>query len=264
MDVQSVHLTIAERKQRWREFLDMTGPPGHVFLIRYNEGGPERPLPHPDKKRERIEWAWDMYLRHLSRMEWLDDDSIPCLEVYTGVEIFAEAFGCSVHRPDTDMPFALPLIHDAAEVSRLKVLDLDTPPLPMLFEMADELRKRAGGDTLLRIVDIQSPMDIAALIWDKNIFYSALIESPEAVKELSSKVMELLIAFLDEWFSRYGEEFIAHYPDYYMPKGMTLSEDEVGAVDEEMFVEFFLPELVHLSERYGGIGIHCCATARHQ
>ncbi|MCK4376556.1 MAG: hypothetical protein KAX19_14565, partial [Candidatus Brocadiae bacterium] len=52
--------------------------------------------------------------------------------------------------------------------------------------------------------------------------------------------------------------------DYYMPVGITLSEDEVGAVNEEMFEEFFLPELVELSDRYGGIGMHCCADARHQ
>lgn len=116
----------------------------------------------------------------------------------------------------------------------------------------------------MRLVDIQSPMDIAALIWNKNDIYIAIIESPEAVKELAAKVGELMVKFLDEWFARYGQEFIAHYPVYYMPQGITLSEDEVGAVNEEMFVEFYLPELVALSKRYGGIGIHCCANAKHQ
>ena len=112
--------------------------------------------------------------------------------------------------------------------------------------------------------DIQSPMDIAALIWDKNSFYIALLEEPAAVKDLSRMVFELLTAFLDEWFSRYGTEYIAHYPSYYMNGGMTLSEDEIGAVDERMFDEMFYDELCELSERYGGIGIHCCANAVHQ
>ena len=83
-------------------------------------------------------------------------------------------------------------------------------------------------------------------------------------KELAEKTNQLLTAFLDEWFSRYGDGFVAHYPEYYMPSGITLSEDEIGSVNEEMFVEFFLPHLTELSNRYGGIGIHCCATARHQ
>jgi hypothetical protein len=31
-----------------------------------------------------------------------------------------------------------------------------------------------------------------------------------------------------------------------------------------MFNEFCLDEICELSERYGGIGIHCCANAKHQ
>ena len=49
-----------------------------------------------------------------------------------------------------------------------------------------------------------------------------------------------------------------------MSGGITLSEDEVGMVSPEIFEEFFLPELTALSARYGGLGMHCCANARHQ
>lgn len=255
---------ISARKERWCDFLSMEGPPGHLFQIHYPPDGLERPHPWPDLKAERIEWSWETYRRHLARIEWLRDDSIPCLDVYTGTEIFAEAFGCPVARPDDQMPFARPLISEASEVDRLRVPDVGDGPLAMLFDIADELRRRAGNGALLKLVDIQSPMDIAALIWDKSRFYVAIVEQPEAVKALAAKVHELLVAFLDEWFARYGAEFIAHYPHYYMPRGITLSEDEIGSVSEEMFVEFFLPELVALSERYGGIGVHCCANARHQ
>ena len=255
---------IEKRKQRWQSFLSMNNGTQHVFQIGYQPDALTRPLPWPDNKSERIEWAWEMYQRHLKRMEWLEDDSIPYLDIHTGTEIFAAAFGCDVYRPDNSMPFALPMIHSGSEVAQLEVPDLDTPPLAILFEIADELRRRAGKDALVRLVDIQSPMDIAALIWDKNDLYIGIVESPDAVKELVSKVADLMVKFLDQWFARYGQEFIAHYPIYYMPQGITLSEDEAGAVDAEMFVEFFLPELLKLSHRYGGIGIHCCANARHQ
>lgn len=255
---------LSERKQRWIDFYDRAKPPRHMRLIRYNAGLPERPLPYPDRVQDRIDWAWTKYRHQVDRMRWLDDDTIPHLDVYTGTEIFAAAFGCPVHLSGDTMPFALPLIHRASEVARLKVPSLDAPPLAVLFDIADELRRRAGDDVLVKLVDIQSPMDIAALIWDKNSIYMAMLESPEAVKELSAKVAELLTAFLDEWFSRYGRAFIAHYPDYYMPGGITLSEDEIGAVNNDMFEALFLPELAGLSERYGCIGVHCCAHARHQ
>ncbi len=255
---------IQERKKRWQEFLSMDGSTKNVFLIHYNEGLPPRPPLWPDKKRERIEWIVQVYERKMEQLEWLLDDSIPHLKMLTGPEIFAEAFGCPVYRPDDNMPFARPLIHSASEVSKLKVPGLSSSSLAYLFDMADEVKKRTGDDAVMQLVDVQSPMDIASLIWDKNDFYIAMITDPEAVKELAAKVKELLTAFLDEWFRRYGTEFIAHFPDYYMPCGITLSEDEIGSVSEEMFMEFFYPELVELSERYGGIGIHCCAHARHQ
>jgi len=49
-----------------------------------------------------------------------------------------------------------------------------------------------------------------------------------------------------------------------MPGGLTLSEDEVGAISQRMFDALFMPELAELSARYGGLGMHCCAHARHQ
>jgi hypothetical protein len=260
--------SIAMRKQRWCDFLDMGILPerrsGHLFLIPFDPDAPARPHPWPDQKQARIEWAWQLYERQRQRMEWLHDDALPYLDPYTGTEIFAEAFGCSIQRPSDDMPFARPLISAASQVASVRVPDLSARPLADLFDIADELRRRAGPEALMKLVDIQSPMDIAALIWDKNTAYIALCETPEAMLELAAKVRELLMAFLDEWFRRYGTEFIAHYPAYYMPRGITLSEDEVGAVSREMFVQYYLPELAELSNRYGGIGMHCCAHARHQ
>lgn len=256
--------SLEARKQRWCDFLDPAQPPRHLFCIGHDPAAPPRPWPWPDNVPERIDWAWQTYERELERAEWLLDDTVPHLAPFTGTEIFAEAFGCQVHRADDNMPFALPLVHNAAEAARVRVPDLNVRPLAMLFEIADELRRRAGNGALLQLVDIQSPMDIAALIWDKNDLYMAMIQQPNAVKDLAAKVHELLVAFLDAWFERYGPAFIAHYPKYYMPWGITLSEDEVGAVNGEMFEEFFADELVALSRRYGGIGIHCCADARHQ
>ncbi|MBM3277510.1 MAG: hypothetical protein FJY95_05445 [Candidatus Handelsmanbacteria bacterium] len=254
---------IAQRKERWARFYQPSHR-GHLLLIRLAEEVPPRPLPHPDRRGERVEWAWQRYQAQLERLAWLEDDSLPHLDVYTGTEIFAAAFGCPVHRPEDQMPFALPLIRRASQVSSLRVPSLDEPGLALLLGMADELRARAGPRALLKLVDIRSPMDIAALIWDKSSFYAALLEAPEAVRELAAKVKELLTAFLDEWFARYGREYLAHYPDYYMEGGITLSEDEIGAVGPQVYAELFHPELVELSGRYGGIGVHCCAHARHQ
>lgn len=255
---------ISHRKQRWLDLYDPTKPGVRCCLVRWMPDLPERPWPHEHNLEERVDWAWKKYLSQVEQLAWLDDDTLPFLDVYTGTEIFAAAFGCKTYYPENDMPFAMPLIKSADEVSKVQVPGLDVPPVAILFKMADELRQRAGPEALMHMVDIQTPMDISALIWDKTTFYPALIQEPEAVKELAHKVLVFLEAFLDEWFARYGREFIAHYPDYYMPYGITISEDEIGAVSGKMFNQFFLPELEELSHRYGAIGMHCCAHARHQ
>ena len=259
---------VNQRVDRWRKLFDSSSPVRRVFLV---YGGDDENMPpiehtpaHPEKAAGRIETAWQNYQRQVSRAEWLDDDTIPYVDTYSGTEIFAAAFGCEVHRYAGGGTAARPLVSDASEAAALKVPDISHPALAVLFEIGDELRRRAGDDALMKIPDIQSPIDIAALIWEKTSFYYAMVDAPAAVKELAEKCRQLLIAFCDEWFDRYGRQFIAHYPAYYMPTGLTLSEDEIGSVNREMAEEFFLPHLNALSDHFGGLGIHCCANARHQ
>lgn len=218
----------------------------------------------PENAAARIERRWAEYELMCRKALLVDDDRVPYLNNSTGTEIFAEAFGCHVHRPVDNMPFALPFIHSAAEADALQEPELSTSPLAYLFDIADELRRRGGPDAVMKPVDVQSPMDIVALLWDKADLFVAMIESPEAVKALADKVRRLMVAFFVEWFGRYGTTFVAHYPDYVMDRGITMSVDEVGAVSGDMFHEFFRPELIGLAEEFGGLGIHCCADARHQ
>jgi len=267
MDLQT---DIAARKERWGRFLRNDNSPRFTYFVHCNDPAGDKQnvmeQPHlwPELKQERIEWAWQQYEAWMQTAAWRKDDWVPHLSMITGTEIFAEAFGCEVSWPEHTNPFALPMIRDASEVSKVKVPELSTSSLAMLFEMADELVRRGGPEAALKMVDVQSPMDVAALVWDKCKLFPAMIMNPEAVLELADKTCELLTAFHDEWFRRYGTGRVAHYPNYYVTDGITLSEDEVGAVSPEMFEQFFLPGLTRLSQRYNGMGIHCCADARHQ
>jgi hypothetical protein len=258
--------SIEERKARWCEALMPTrSGRKFIYLVNYPmPGAPANPKFWPDHKQERIEWAWRRYLCFIDRVTKVDDDLVPYLGVGSGSEIYAEAFGCQVFRPDDHMPMAVTLIHSAAEVAKLKVPRLEDSPLMRLFEIADALRERAGRDALLGLPDVQSPMDIAAQIWDKTEMFAALVEEPQAVKDLAAMTKELLIAFLDAWIARYGKVLIANCPDFYMPQGIALADDEIGSVSPAMFEEFFRDALNELSDRYGGIGIHCCAHSEHQ
>jgi hypothetical protein len=259
---------IEARLKRWNAFVE-GGTGSFMFHVNFplpeleSQLCPAPPL-WPDRVSERIERRWAEYEVMCRKAELVDDDRVPYISNITGTEIFAEAFGCSVHRPDDNMPFALPLVRSAAEADRLKTPELSTSSLAYLFDLADELYRRGGPEVVMKPVDIQSPMDIVALLWEKADLCCAMIDAPDAVKALADKVRVLLVAFFDEWVKRYGTTFVSHYPDYVMHGGITMSVDEVGALSPAMFTEFFRDELVSLSEHFGGLGIHCCADARHQ
>ncbi len=255
---------IAQRIRFWQDFSRLDGSTRFALLAIYDKVGVPQPPLRYEFAQQRVDWAVRAWEAAMGEARHVDDDSVPSLSVITGTEIFAEAMGCPVHYPNDNNPFALPLVHSAAQASRLRAPRWQDTRLATLFDMADRMRSLAGPDALLRLPDIQSPLDIAALVWDKNSFYPALMEEPEAVHALIEQCKALLFSFLDDWFARYGAVYMSHYPDYVMQGGVTLSEDEIGVISPAMFREYALPTLTQMSERYGGLGMHCCADSERQ
>lgn len=259
-------MSFEAQKQKWLDFMDIRTSVKNMAVILYdfeNEIG-ARPLPYHENLESRITWAAEVYKRQADRAAWLGDDKVPALHAYTGTEIFAEAFGCKVHRSIDNMPFALPMIFDVADVAKLKEPDIFRSSLGEVFEIAGKLRQRCGYDAVMQLPDIQSPWDISALICEKTACMVGIYDDPEAVKELAMMCERTLCKFLDAWFREFGTEYVAHYPDYFMSGGLTLSEDEIGIINSDTFEAFCLDSLNRLSDRYGGIGIHCCANSSHQ
>jgi len=265
----SIENKIQNRKKRWIDFLSMDSEIKRLLITTIYKFEIENlaklaTVLIPGNKQKRIDYILEKYEKMLEQMQWLEDDSIPYLSFFTGSEIFAEAFGCKVKHPNSNLPFSIPIIKTSGEVTKLKVPNLYDSTLFKHFEIADEVIKRTGKDITTGLTDTPGPFEVAAQIWDKNEFFIALIKEPEAVKELTAKIMQLQIAFFDEWFSRYGNEFIAPFPNFYMKGGLYISNDEVGSINEQMFLDFVLDDLNTLSKRYGGLGMHCCANADHQ
>ena len=255
---------ISERKKRWNALLSGAENARNIVIVHYLPGfEASRFTTDGDYGREsdRIVRKYHIMAENVGRIH---DDTVPFLDMTTGTEIFAEAFGCRVFYPGDNMPFALSMIGSVKEISTLKTPDMWNTRLAKLFETAYNLKKRTDGSAVVKLPDIQSPLDIAALIMNKEAFYTAMADDPEAIRELAYKTHMLLTQFLDEWFKEFGKEFVAHHPDYYMEYGITLSEDEIGSFGPGPFEKLVLGELNDLSERYGRIGIHCCANARHQ
>ncbi|MCG3147227.1 MAG: hypothetical protein PCFJNLEI_00665 [Verrucomicrobiae bacterium] len=202
--------------------------------------------------------------------EALDLDCVPSVNLNTNTGVFAAAFGCPLHvfqRMETNA-CALPAVTSAAEADALPQPELArSQTLARILELGSLLRDRLGPEVPIGVPDIQSPFDIAALVWKKEDLFAAMIEAPDSVNRLVGKCHRLLTDFLQEFKRMFPNCNLSHCPvTAWAPPdlGCWLSEDEAGSISAAMFEEFMLPTLVAMSETFGGMGVHCCAAADHQ
>ncbi|MCC6445271.1 MAG: hypothetical protein IT210_17650 [Armatimonadetes bacterium] len=242
---------------------------GHAVIMTSEGATPIEPDDFSVSKRPVRDWLPGVLQGYEAKVRWLEeigDDSVPYATLGTGTGLFAAAFGCPVHIYPDSPACALPLVSTAEEADRLEVPGLDAPTLARVFELGRLVRERVGPETPISVPDIQSPFDIAALVWRKEDFYIAMVENPEAVKRLVGKCHALLKNFWHEFIREFPECNLCHCPIAWAPPrlGCWLSEDEAGCISTGMFEEFCLPWLADLSESFGGLFMHCCATADYQ
>jgi len=216
-----------------------------------------------------VSWVVEGYEREVAHREAVGDDGVPVAKLGTGTHIYAAAFGCPVKTFDNDNPCALPFITTAAEADKIEVPAIEScPTLSRVIELGQKVRDSLGPDAYLGPCDMQTGFDTMCLIWDKTDLYCAMMleDEREAVKRLADKCAELYKQFLIELRHEFPNMSPLHCPGTWCPPelGPWMSNDECGAVSTDMFEEFMLPEMVDLAETFGGIGMHCCASAEHQ
>ena len=248
------------------------GPfPGHAFHFVHE---PVNSPGHGDftlvNERPVSDWLsyviadYESQLRLLSE---LDHDGVPYVNLLTNTGVFAAGFGCKMHLFEGSNAAAGPCVETVADAAKLKTPRVeDVPTLMRVIELARLVRDTLGPDVHVTGCDIQSPFDIAALIWRKQDLFVAMIEEPNAVKDLIAKTHELLMNFLVIYTREFPNFNPIHCPWGWVPTelGIGLSEDEAGSLNTEMFEEFSLPSLVEISNLCGGMFLHCCAAADHQ
>lgn len=257
---------------RSRQFLtDLFAGPfrGHGVIMDAPMGaspGPGDFISSPLPAADWLPWVVEGYEHMVRWHEALDDDAMPTAKLWTGTEIFAAAFGCDIHVYEGMPPAARPLVCSTAEADRLPQPDLQAWPMAKVFELGHLVRERLGPEVPIGVPDIQSPFDIAALVWNKEDLFIAMVEEPEAVHRLVAKCHRLLVDFFTAFQREFSNVNLCHCPNAWAPPalGCWLSEDEAGSMSTAMFEEFCLPTLTGLSEQFGGLFMHCCASADHQ
>lgn len=218
---------------------------------------------------EWVPWVAENHRRLAARLALVQDDAVPTASIATGTHIFAQAMGCGVHVFPDNNPCAKPMVSTAAEADALPEPDLwRTPVFERIFELAHLVRRELGPDVPLGPCDMQSGFDTACLVWDKTEMSMAMTDDDgrAAVARLTGKCARLLQTFLRAWRDEFPDCSPCHCPRCWTPPelGPWVSNDECGGVSPRTFRELIMPELVELSQTWGGLGMHCCACAEHQ
>lgn len=199
--------------------------------------------------------------------EVVNSDMVPVANLLTGTQIFAVAMGREPCVVEGNPPYAHAKVFSAEEALKIRAPKVENcRNLMKVFELADALRRELGPDATLSPTDMQSGFDIANIIWDKTDLMCSVIGEPDAVKHLAGECSKLLKEFYAKLKYEFPNLSACHCPGSWVPTefGIWVSNDECGAISDETFEEFCLPELIELSETFGGLGMHCCANAEHQ
>jgi hypothetical protein len=207
------------------------------------------------------------YQRWVALSEAVGDDAVPFVRILTGTHIYAVCFGATPHFYPDNNPYAEPCVATPADADALPEPKLENcRPLMRVLELADALRRELGPGVTLGPPDMQTGFDTACILWDKTDLLCSMIEQPDAVKRLAGKCGRLVRDFIAAYRRNFPNTTFGHCPSTWTPAscGPWVSNDECGIMSPEMFEEFCLPELVALSQAFGGLGMHCCANAQHQ
>lgn len=219
--------------------------------------------------RDWLPWVVENYRRDVELLEKVPHDGVPYAKLGTGTQIYASAFGAPAHLFEKDNPAAAPIAFSSEDADRIEEPDLlSCRGLVRIFELAGLVERELGKDVPLGPPDMQTGFDTACLLWDKSSLYLAMADEEEraSVHRLTAKCARLLKRFLAELRRQFPQMSPLHCPHVWCPPdlGPWISNDECGAISVEAFETFALPELIDLSLSFGGLGMHCCASAEHQ
>jgi hypothetical protein len=214
-----------------------------------------------------VPWFVEDYRRWVSLSEAAQDDAVPFVRLMTGTHLYAICFGAKPHFYPDNNPYAEPCVAHATDADRVAEPKLENcRPLMRVLELAAAVQRELGPGVVLGPPDMQTGFDTACILWDKTDLLCAMVDEPEAVKRLAGKCGRLLRDFIAAYRRAFSNSTLGHCPSTWTPPefGPWVSNDECGNMSPAMFEEFCLPELIGLSQAFGGLGMHCCANASHQ
>lgn len=160
-----------------------------------------------------------------------------------------------------------PVIETAVDVGKARPADAAGGDVEKAVRLWRAVSAKLQTDRLpSSFIDIQGPLNTAAMLWKQEEFMIAMISEPDAVHALLEQVTEQLILIIQTMIMKIGLIAGPLWPYIWLPTdiGIGITEDYMPLISPKLYKEFGIPYTRRISEAFGGVFIHCCGTYEHQ
>jgi hypothetical protein len=178
---------------------------------------------------------------------------------YWGGDIFTPQGGCIGIKP---------IIETEVDVCKVKPSSAEEGDVEKGAELWRTISTNLKTDRLYSsFIDIQGPLNTAALIWKQDEFMMAMYTNPSAVHELLEQIIDQIIKIGKAILKRIGKMSSGPlWPYIWLPSdlGIGITEDYMPLISPKLYKEFGIPYVEKISEAFSGLFIHCCGEYEHQ
>ena len=177
--------------------------------------------------------------------------------------MFPLALGCPAVRTSEGGEWLAPIFTRPDQVDAFVAPDVHTGRTGEVLRSLQAVLDETGPRGIVVMADIQSPLQVAELMWDES-FYIALIEAPDAVCALLDKVTAFIVEFIREFQRLAGERLnAAGWPSIWSDHvGTMVSDDTMSLLSPAMHRQFSVPYLNRIAEACGPLIYHSCTWRR--
>jgi hypothetical protein len=191
-------------------------------------------------------------------------DASTYLEPWYGIGTTASAFGGEYDWFEGQAPAVRPLYKAISEVPPLALRDFDQVPIMRYtLDTIEYFLDQTQGRVSISWSDLQAPLNVATELIDTSAFFTALIESPDRVREILSAITEVVIRFTQQQSALIGDQLArpGHgFASSRAGKGIGLSTDNLVMISPRMYEKFCVADNIKIGAAFDGVAIHSCGA----
>jgi hypothetical protein len=195
-------------------------------------------------------------------------DTLPYLEPWIGVGVYANAFGCEYLWREDNAPDTHYKYHKIDEVKNIGYPDWRKAPLmKMVIDCINHFNDKTKGKLPIVLTDTQSPFDTATLILETTEFFTSCYMNEEIIRDFMQKITNLIIEFSKEQMLAIGESALVR-PGHIFPampwmKGIALSDDNIAVASPDINESIAMPFNQQIADAFDGLAVHSCGPWAH-